>query len=139
MTAAYAPESWDGFALAVVTAAATLTGLLFVAVSINLQRILSFPNLPPRAGQTLILFSTPLFSGLLRIDARTPPSANTNRLTWLVSGFFPAVVSCGCLVVAAATLLAQAGGGLYWFVPSALGGVAFGLINAWVLLVEILR
>jgi hypothetical protein len=38
MTAAYAPESWDGFALAVVTAAATLTGLLFVAVSINLQR-----------------------------------------------------------------------------------------------------
>ena len=39
MTAAYAPESWDGFALAVVTAAATLTGLLFVAVSINLQRI----------------------------------------------------------------------------------------------------
>ena len=128
MTAAYAPDSWDGFALAVVTAAATLTGLLFVAVSINLQRILSFPNLPPRVGQTLILFSTPLFSGLLlvipgqgrtpvaaellvagilfgagliRIDARTPPSANTNRLTWLVSGFFPAAVSCGCLVVAA--------------------------------------
>jgi hypothetical protein len=58
MTAAYAPESWDGFALAVVTAAATLTGLL----------------------------------------------------SWLVSGFFPAVVSCGCLVVAAATLLAHAGG-----------------------------
>ena len=166
MTAAYTPESWDGFALAVVTAAATLTGLLFVAVSINLQRILSFPNLPPRAGQTLILFSTPLFSGLLLvipgqgrtpvatellvagvffgaglvlIDARTPPSANTNRLTWLVSGFVPAGVSCGCLVVAAATLLAQAGGGLYWFVPGALGGLAFGLINAWVLLVEILR
>ena len=166
MTAAYAPESWDGFALAVVTAAATLTGLLFVAVSINLQRILSYPNLPPRAGQTLILFSTPLFSGLLLvipgqgrtavatellvagiffgaglilIDTRTPPSANTNRLTWLVSGFFPAGISCGCLVVAAATLLAHAGGGLYWFVPGALGGVAFGLINAWVLLVEILR
>ena len=78
-------------------------------------------------------------AGLIRIDTRTPPSANTNRLTWLVSGFFPAVVSCGCLVVAAATLLAHAGGGLYWFVPSALGGVAFGLINAWVLLVEILR
>src|SRR5262249_60172392 len=78
-------------------------------------------------------------AGLIRSAARTPPSANTNRLTWLVRGFFPAVVSCGCLVIAAATLLAQAGGGLYWFVPGALGGVAFGLINAWVLLVEILR
>jgi hypothetical protein len=97
-----------------VTAAATLTGLLFVAG---------------------IFFG----AGLIFIDTRTPPSANTNRLTWLVSGFFPAGVSCGCLVVAAATLLAHVGGGLYWFVPSALGAVAFGLINAWVLLVEILR
>jgi hypothetical protein len=33
---------------------ATLAGLLFVAVSINLQRILSFKNLPARAAQTLI-------------------------------------------------------------------------------------
>lgn len=36
-------------------------------MSINLQRILSFPNLPARAGQTLILFSTPLIAGLLLV------------------------------------------------------------------------
>ena len=90
MTAAYAPESWDGFALAVVTAAATLTGLLFVAVSINLQRILSFPNLPPRAGQTLILFSTPLFSGLLLvIPGRAAPRSRPN-CSWPASSSVPA-------------------------------------------------
>jgi hypothetical protein len=48
-------------------------------------------------------------------------------------------VSCGCLILAAVTLLAQAGGGLYWLVPSVLAAITFGLINAWVLLVEILR
>jgi len=51
----------------------------------------------------------------------------------------PAVVSCGCLVVAGGTLLAQAGGGLYWLVPSVLAALVFGLVNTWVLLVEILR
>jgi hypothetical protein len=40
--------------LAITAAAATLAGRLFVAVSINLQRILSFKNLPARAAQTLI-------------------------------------------------------------------------------------
>jgi hypothetical protein len=47
--------------------------------------------------------------------------------------------SCGCLAIAGATLLAQAGGGLYWLVPSAVAAVFFGLVNAGVLLVEILR
>jgi hypothetical protein len=51
----------------------------------------------------------------------------------------PPIVSSGCLILAGATLLAQAGGGLYWLVPSVLAAITFGLINAWVLLVEILR
>lgn len=42
-------------------------------------------------------------------------------------------------MLAGATLLAQAGGGLYWLVPSVISAIVFGLVNAWVLLVEILR
>ena len=57
----------------------------------------------------------------------------------LISRLTPPVVSCGCLVLAGVTLLAQAGGGLYWLVPGVLAAMTFGLINAWVLLVEILR
>jgi hypothetical protein len=51
----------------------------------------------------------------------------------------PATFSCGSLVIAGATLAAQAGGGLYWLVPSVLSAIIFGLSNVWVLLVEILR
>lgn len=49
------------------------------------------------------------------------------------------VMSCACLVVAGATLLARAGGGLYWLVPTVLAAFIVGLVNTWVLLVEILR
>lgn len=50
MTTAYALADWTNFGLATAGTAATLAGLLFVAVSINLKRILEFPNLPARAG-----------------------------------------------------------------------------------------
>jgi hypothetical protein len=135
-------------------------------MSINLQRILSFPNLPARAAQTLILFTTPMLTGvflvvpsqpraalgpvllvtgmvigtaLVVIDARAPRWEQETRLTWFVFRVFPAIASCGCLAIAGATLLAQAGGGLYWLVPSVVAAIFFGLVNAWVLLVEIMR
>jgi hypothetical protein len=50
VTPTYAAPAWAGFATAVAAATATLTGLLFVAVSINLQRILQYPNLSGRAA-----------------------------------------------------------------------------------------
>jgi hypothetical protein len=166
ITIAYVPPSWTTFALAVSAVAATLAGLVFVAVSINLKRILEFPNLPARAAQTLILFALPLITGLflavpgqsravvawellvtglavgagqLVINARTPRSDKETPLTWVVGRVIPAVVSCGCLAIGGAALLAQTAGGLYWLVPSVLGAIIFGLVNAWVLLVEIQR
>lgn len=166
VTIAYAAGSWTNFAIAAVGAAATLTGLLFVAASINLQRILQFPSLPTRVGQTLILFVIPLIIGIfvlipgqssavlaaellltavllggfqLAITAHSGRSEYETPLTWLLARVFPAVISCGCLAVAAGTLLARGGGGLYWLVPSVLSAIAFGLVNTWVLLIEINR
>jgi len=166
MTTAYSAPDWTNFGLATAGTAATLAGLLFVAVSINLKRILEFPNLPARAGQTLILFATPLIVGIFLlvpgqpaaalawellvtgvcvgavqvvIDAHSGRADEETQLTWLLGRILPGVVSCGCLAVAGGTLLAQAGGGLYWLVPSVLAAIIFGLINVWVLLVEILR
>jgi hypothetical protein len=57
----------------------------------------------------------------------------------MIGRVFPAVLSCGCLALAGLTLIVAAGGGLYWLVPSVLAALIFGLINVWVLLVEILR
>jgi hypothetical protein len=40
-------------------------------------------------------------------------------------------------LAAGSTLLAQAGGGLYWLLPSVLTPIISGLVNAWILLLEI--
>jgi hypothetical protein len=166
MGIAYAAEHWADFGVATTGAAAALAGLLFVAISINIERILQFPGLPHRAATTLILFALPLVTALLLIvpgqprtalawellvtglvvgtfllvtDARVPLSEQETRMTWLFSRIIPDIATCGCLATAGATLLAESGGGLYWLVPAVLAAVIFGLINAWVLLVEILR
>jgi hypothetical protein len=163
---AYAAEHWTDFGVATAGAAAALAGLLVVAISINVQRIIEFPGLPHRAAQTLILFTLPLIIALLLLvpgqpdaalawelliigavagpyllvtDLRVPISEHETRLTQLITRVSPTIVSCGSLVVAGITLLARAGGGLYWIVPAVLAAIVFGLINAWVLLIEILR
>jgi hypothetical protein len=43
------------------------------------------------------------------------------------------------VVPAGASLVAQRGGGLYWLVPAIVLLLGVGVINAWVLLIEILR
>lgn len=170
MTIAYTAASWTTFGGGAVAAGATLSGLVFVAVSINLDRILGHPTLPTRAWQTLGLLMTPLVIGLFLLvpgQSRTvlawelivtallfaggrvsihrhsvrsekdAPLPLDGHLAGFVVALVPALLSYGCLALAGATLLAQAGGGLYWLVPSVLLAFFFGLLNAWALLVEI--
>ncbi|HXZ66015.1 MAG TPA: hypothetical protein VEH05_14840 [Streptosporangiaceae bacterium] len=166
MSSAYTAALWTEFGESVATASAALAGLLFIAVSINLRQILEIPSLPSRAAQTLIMFATPLVSALLLVvPAQARLALGLELLaTGLVIGgvqvwldlhakrgpedtvwrrmlgrVFPSVLSCVCLGLAGATLIPAAGGGLYWLVPSVLAALIFGLINVWVLLVEILR
>src|SRR5215472_6968534 len=51
--AAYTPSDWHDFFVGTIGASAALTGLLFVAISINLQQILKYSQLPGRAAGTL--------------------------------------------------------------------------------------
>ena len=68
MARGYDPAAWQTFCQALVGAAAALTGLLFVAVSINLERILKRPNfLPPRAAETLAAVLVVLMSCALTL------------------------------------------------------------------------
>jgi hypothetical protein len=44
--------------------------LLFFAVSINMRQILRFPHLVGRVAETLILFGTPLITGIFLVVPR---------------------------------------------------------------------
>jgi hypothetical protein len=49
-------QEWTDFAVITGSAAGALTGLLFVSVSLNRDRIVGHPGLRAEAGQTLVLF-----------------------------------------------------------------------------------
>jgi len=162
---AYRPELWHDLFVAMAGAAAALTGLIFVAVSINLERILKYRALPVRTVETLsILLGLLLLSVFILVpgQSRTAlglevlilgavlavallarrlrlPRAAGEPLTWTLT---PAVVIlAGTLPMIAAgiSVLAGGGGGLYWLIPGLIGGFVGAVMNAYILLVEIHR
>jgi modulator of FtsH protease len=58
-------DQWQNFGVLVGGASAALTGLLFVAVSLNLGRIAASPLLREAAAKTLIVLLTPLLIAIL--------------------------------------------------------------------------
>jgi hypothetical protein len=159
-------QGWGEFAVAAAGAAAVLTGLIFVAVSINLERILAVRGLPGRAGESVVMFLGVLvlalfvlvpgqsetalgveivvtgaiyLGGLLAILAPSLAGETRQPRTWKVTRVVAAVASGLPAVVGGASLLWGAGGGLYWLVPCFVVSLAAGIGNAWVLLVEVVR
>ena len=75
----------------------------------------------------------------LRVALQSERSPEEPAGLWVISRLLPAAGITVCLGVAGGTLLALGGGGLYWLVPGTVIAILFGIVNAWVLLVEILR
>jgi hypothetical protein len=162
----YDPADWQPFFSAIIAAAAALTGLLFVAVSINLDRILKGRKfLPARAAETLATLLLVVASSALTLVPQSirlvgveiliivvPMLAITvsnqlgnwrrNRddpLLWTISRMGSTALATVPCTIAGASLVAEWGGGLYWLAPTALLGIVGAVYNAWVLLVEIVR
>jgi hypothetical protein len=144
------PATWTAFFTAVTGAAAALVGLLFVAVSINLENILKNAMLPARAAETLaVLLFVVISSALalvpqdvellgrsqLKFQRQNPDSP----LMWSVARAAAAGVALVPGMIAGVSLAAHWSGGFYWLVPTALLGIAGAVYSAWVLLVEIVR
>lgn len=163
--AAYNASEWHELFVATAGAAAALAGLVFVAVSINIERILKLDELPARAQMTMLLLLTVVLVsiiGLIPGQSRTALGVELLGeglafgvvIAVLAKRGLPrrpeatslsvirfAVVAAGTLpfVIGAVSLLAETGGGLYWTVGGIVFAIVGGVANAWVLLVEILR
>ncbi len=161
----YDPAAWQAFCEALVGAAAALTGLLFVAVSINLESILKRPTfLPPRAAETLAAVLVVLMSCALALVPQNirllgiellvitlalltviPRQLATRRehpedpAAWHRSRIVTTATPAIPAAITGISLIVRWGGGLYWLVPAALLGIAAGVYGGWVLLVEIVR
>ena len=155
---------WENFFVAEVGAAAALSGLLFVAVSINLTRILAVEHLPDRAGETLVVLvgvlavatfglvpaqghlalgcevaATGLAMWLVTVRTQVRAYRNVEARKWLLRRVVGTQVATIPFVVAGILIATGHPSGVYWLVPGVLASFAAGLQNAWVLLVEILR
>lgn len=155
---------WENFFVAEAGGAAALSGLLFVAVSINLTRILQFDHLPGRAAETLAVMLSVLGVATLGLVPRLSPGALGAGLVvlWLVVWSVISAIQWRArksrdpqvrlrfrvatnqlptlpILIAGVSLLAGWRGSLYWLVPGTLLSFASGVLNAWVLLVEIQR
>ena len=163
--ATYNPADWGSFLVAMVSAAAALTGLLFVAVSINLENILKGPSLAARAAETLaglllvvvscalalvpenvrligteiLILALPMLVITVRLQVRHRRQHPDQPLLWSVSRMSASAVGTITGTIAGLSLIVEWGGGLYWLAAAALLGILGAVYNAWVLLVEIIR
>ena len=157
-------EGWSDFLVASSGATAALTGLVFVAISINLEKILDNPGLPARAGQTIIVLANALVASLVALAAHPSPAALGIALLvvalagWAATTFTAyrswqetalehrhsgpillSQIATVPFIVAGITVWAGVGGGLTWLLVGVVLALLCGMANAWVLLVEILR
>jgi hypothetical protein len=164
---AYDPSEWTDLFVAAAGASAALAGLVFVAVSINLDRILGEAGLPDRAletllllvavllvsivslipgqsggalGAELLLLSLTIFVVIARMPTIATGTANfTPPPSWVWARWGLRLFGTVPFVIGGASILLEAGGGLYWIVAGIVFALVGAISNAWVLLVEILR
>jgi modulator of FtsH protease len=162
---AYDPSEWHDLFVAVAGASAALAGLVFVAVSINIERIIGYKGLPERALETLLylvlvllvsivglipaqshvalgvellVLSLGIGGGITRLRTIQVDSGEV-PFTWALSRWTVRAVAIVPLVVGGAGILVESGGGLYWIVAGIVFAISGAVASAWVLLVEILR
>lgn len=159
-------SEWQTFFSVQAETAATLTGLVFVAVSINLARILASPGLPGRAAETIAQFLQVFFisTAVLIPGQKARPLAAeilgvallcwvlqvgvqvkyaTHRAghptLWIASRIIQTQLCSIPLFLAGILLLTGSSTAIYWLIPGFFLSFLAGVINAWVLLVEINR
>jgi hypothetical protein len=150
---------WQGFAETTGSASAALTGLLFVAVSLNASRIGGHMGLRASAAQTLVLFLAPLVTAVVVLAPGQPDAvvggeliaiglaaswallsigrmkrgldADALRVTNIFNRRVPNILVMLLFVASGITLACGANPGLYLLLPASLVALISGVLNAW--------
>jgi modulator of FtsH protease len=158
---------WTNFFIAAAGASASLAGLVFVALSVNISRILEYPQLPSRAAATIGTLMLILICSMATLIPQPALPMGIEILSFSICGWALKAWSAYRAIVDGArtqrpalesvteTLLGQiqvlpfiAGGvfllrgdasGFYWVAGGVITVFVFSVFNGWVLLVEILR
>ena len=154
-------NEWHDFFLGLVGVSGGLVGLLFVSVSINLERILEFPALPEKALEALYTFCAVLLVSSLGLVPHQ--GIGTFGVEILLVGFFYWVTQIRALlktresdyetllryalnqipplslITAGAMTCVGIDNAIYLVVPSILACMTAGIYLAWILLIEIRR
>jgi modulator of FtsH protease len=147
-------------------ASGALTGLLFVAVSVNAKAIATRPALRARAAQTLVLFASALLvsivvaipgqsgwvlgaeltalgclTGIALAVVEPGESTETHdewgRLNRLLDRVSPNTLTSVAIAFAGISKLVGVGGGLYWLVPAVMLALIGGVANTWLFLIRL--
>jgi modulator of FtsH protease len=162
----YSPEQWSDFFVAAAGAAGALAGLVIVAISVNVDHILAYGSLPMRAASTVVAIVLALvvsLAALIRdqstdayalellafgavtlvakiaaaraIIREKPPRPRNEFLFEFTTG----QLQVWLIVIGAISLLAEAGGGLYWVAAGIIAIFSLSMVDTWILLIEIRR
>jgi hypothetical protein len=157
---------WNTLLAVEAGAAATLMGLVFVALSINLSRILAVPGLSGRGAESIMQFLQAFLISTVALIPRQPGRIFAIEVlviaaaswgaqvtvqvrylkvrtghpwAWFVNRAVMSQFATIPFVVVGITLLLGVPGAMYWLVPGFVFSFLSGVVSAWVLLVEILR
>jgi hypothetical protein len=160
------PAAWSTFFSAQIGASAGLTGLIFVAVSINLRQIVELPHLVARSAKALFTLTGVLVTSTICLVPGQPVRALSGELLGLGFALWLAItlaqratvhgnnyvsgrqrvlyliftqLSLVPYLIAGVSLLVRSGGGLNWVVAAIGLSYIAALTDAWVLLIEIQR
>lgn len=163
MNAGYDPGMWTTMYGAVAGSAATLAGLLFVALTVNLARILPdashvararealggllsllvlaililIPGQPHAAlGGEMLAMAAALAAVSVRLQRETIRRLQPGRRAQWVLRMLPVNLGTAAIAVTGVSLIAGGGGGLYWLVATVLVYFLRSALNTWTLVVE---